>query len=235
MRRADRLFQIIQLLRRRRRPITAGELAERLRVSERTVYRDVRDLIDSGVPLRGEAGVGYVLSRSYDLPPLMFDEQELEALVLGARIVQSWADPGLAAAADALMAKVEVVVPERLRPRIDATTLYSINLRPDAAARARLGDLRAAVAAGRRVRFAYTDAEGVDSRRTVRPLGLFFWGVSWTLASWCELREDFRNFRIDRIDRLEVLDDAFEAEPGKTLEDLFRRYEEGEGAPRSTS
>src|ERR1700757_3377351 len=117
MRRADRLFRIVQRL-RRRGVTTASELAEALGVSDRTIYRDVQDLVLSGVPVQGEAGVGYALPRSFDLPPLMFDEDEIEALVLGARIVESWADASLARAARNVLSKVEVVLPARLRDRI---------------------------------------------------------------------------------------------------------------------
>lgn len=227
MRRADRLFQIIELLRRRRRAATAAQIAERLGVSTRTVYRDIRDLMGSGVPISGEAGVGYLLDRTYDLPPLMFDEDELEALVLGARMVSSRTDPELARAADRLLAKVEAVVPERLRPRIEGATLYAFDFRTDRETRERLGCLRLAVRDRHKVLFRYTDRSQERTCRKVQPLGLFYWAASWTLASWCELRDDFRNFRVDRIDDLAVLDEPYEIVEGRTLEDLFKRYEEG--------
>jgi len=124
MRRADRLFDIIQVL-RRRKLVRARDLAEKLEVSERTVYRDIRDLMAGGVPIEGEAGVGYILREGYDLPPIMFDEQEIEALVLGVRIVETWADPALAAAAGNVIAKVEAVVPERLRRHMEETALLA--------------------------------------------------------------------------------------------------------------
>ena len=228
MRRADRLFQIIQLLRRRRSTMTADALAERLGVSTRTVYRDIRDLMDSGVPIAGEAGVGYALSRTYDLPPLMFDDTELEALALGARMVQSWADADLARAADSVLAKVDAVVPARLRNRIDKTAMFAWNARSGSTPKELLGHLRSCIADRRHVCFSYTDREGAGSARTVRPLALFFWGSVWTLAGWCQLREDFRSFRIDRIEGFQMLDSVFPEEEGRTLEDLFRRYEEGD-------
>ena len=224
MRRADRLFQIIQLLRRRRRAITAAEMAEKLGVSERTVYRDMSDLSTSGVPIRGEAGVGYVLAATYDLPPLMLTEEEVEALVLGARVVESWADPELGAAANVLLSKVQSVLPERLRQRLDEPSLFAFSFRSPRQQRALLGDLRRALNARRKVRFAYTDRSEQQTERTVRPVGLFYWGVTWTLAAWCELRDDFRSFRVDRIDRFSLCPETFEVEPGKTLEDLLRRY-----------
>lgn len=227
MRRADRLFRLIQLLRPRRQPMTASALADRLGVSVRTVYRDIADLVDSGVPLRGEAGVGYVLSPSYELPPLMFDEREIEALVFGARLVGTWADPELAEAGARLMEKVEAVLPDHLRQRIEATSLYSFGLRTSGAQRELLGRIRRAIERRAVLELEYVDGGQAPTRRQVRPLGLFYWGPRWTMAAWCELRRDFRNFRLDRIVSLEETASHFEPEPGKTLEDLFRQYEEG--------
>ncbi len=227
MRPTDRLFRIIQYLRRRSQPVTADELAERLGVSRRTIYRDISELLDNAVPIRGEAGVGYVLSASYDLPPLMFEDDEVEALVFGARLVRSWADPELAEAASQLLEKVEAVLPERLRKRVDTASLYSFSGRASPALREMLGELRRSVRSQNFIKFSYTDSQDRKSTRTVRPLGLFYWGVKWTLASWCELRDDFRNFRIDRLRELEVLPEHFEHRPGQSLEDLFQRYEEG--------
>jgi predicted DNA-binding transcriptional regulator YafY len=223
MRRADRLFQIVQIL-RARRVTTAARLAETLEVSERTIYRDVRDLMSSGVPIEGEAGVGYALPRSFDLPPLMFGAQELEALVLGARLVRSWSDAQLAEAAGSALVKIEAVLPERMRSRIAEVTLFapSHGGEPRAFA-ANLPVLRRAILERRRVHFAYTRRDEAGSERTVRPLGLFFWGYNWTLSAWCELRDDFRSFRVDRIERLALDDAAFDPEPGKTLEDFLEQ------------
>ena len=225
MRRADRLFQLIQRLRRRRAtPVTAALLAEQLGVTKRTVYRDVQDLQASGVPIRGEAGVGYVLARGFDLPPLMFDENEIEALVLGARVVRGFADAGLAAAAEDLLAKVEAVLPAHLRQRISASPLHALNFHESPAERAKLGVLRDAVRRQRKVSFAYRDRQSAATRRTVRPLGLFYLGPVWQLGAWCELREGFRNFRLDRLAELAVTEQRFEVEPGRTLADLFEHY-----------
>lgn len=225
MRRADRLFQIVQIL-RARRVTTARHLAEALEVSERTIYRDVRDLVTSGVPIEGEAGVGYALPKSFDLPPLMFAKQEIEALVLGARLVKSWSDAELAEAADSALVKIEAVLPDRLRVRLDEITLFAPNFRGEPRAfAANLPNLRGAILERRKVRFAYTRRDDEHSARTVRPLGLFFWGYNWTLSGWCELRDDFRSFRVDRIAELEVRDDAFEPEPGRTLEDYLERMQ----------
>jgi predicted DNA-binding transcriptional regulator YafY len=223
VRRADRLFRLVQLL--RRRPVaTAAWLAQELEVSERTIYRDIRDLTLSGVPVEGEAGVGYTLRRGFDLPPLMFTESELAAMVLGARVVVSWADEELAKAAEEALARIEAVLPERLKPRLNAPLFApGFHVRPQVAEG--LAQLREAIEGGRKARIAYTDPSGAFTERTVRPLGLFFWGTTWTLAAWCELREDFRNFRLDRIGELGVLKEQFWGERGKTLDDYYRRME----------
>lgn len=221
MRRADRLFQVIQLL-RRRNVATAAWLALELEVSERTVYRDIRDLMLSGVPIEGEAGVGYILRRGFDLPPLMFTDTEIEAMVLGARVVTSWGDAGLAKAAAEALARVESVLPDRLKARLNGTPLYAPGFHVPPRVVAALSETRAAMDRRRKVRLAYTGGDGADTERTVRPLGLFFWGSGWTLTGWCELRDDFRNFRLDRIRSLTTLPDRFADERGKTIDDYFK-------------
>jgi predicted DNA-binding transcriptional regulator YafY len=222
MRRADRLFQIIQLL-RRRNVATAAWLAGELEVSERTVYRDIRDLMMSGVPIEGEAGVGYVLRRGFDLPPLMFTDAEIEAMVLGARVVTSWGDPGLARAAGDALARVESVLPDRLKARLTGTPLFAPGFHVPPRVAASLTELRGAIDARRKVRLAYRGPDGAATERTVRPLGLFFWGTTWSLTGWCELRTDFRNFRLDRIERMDALPERFHEEAGRTLDDYFAR------------
>jgi len=224
MRRADRLFQIIQLLRRRRSATTATHIAGRLGVSERTIYRDIRDLVLAGTPIDGEAGVGYRIRPGYDLPPLMFDRDEIQALVLGARIVRQFGDPGLARASDAILNKVAAVIPKDLAPLLSETPLFVPGSIGDARAAETLTVAREALVARCKVRMTYTSAEGPPTERTVRPLGVFFWGRTWTLAAWCELRNDFRNFRLDRTSEAVQLDETFDDEPGKTLRDLLARY-----------
>ncbi|WP_437332526.1 helix-turn-helix transcriptional regulator [Sorangium sp. So ce394] len=221
MRRADRLFQIVQQL-RRRRVTTAARLSEELEVSERTIYRDIRDLIASGVPIEGEAGVGYALPRGFDLPPLMFQDDEIEALVLGARMVESWSDPALVRAARRALEKIEAALPERLRPRVAASALFAPSYHIPEGATAHLAELRAAVGERRKIRFGYAREDGARSTRTALPLGLFFMGTCWSLAAWCELRAEFRSFRLDRMHGLEVLDERFEEAEGRTLDDFFR-------------
>jgi predicted DNA-binding transcriptional regulator YafY len=199
MRRADRLFQIVQLL-RRQPVITAERLATELSVSVRTIYRDVGDLIATGVPITGEAGVGYALGKGYDLPPLMFDATEIEAMVLGARMVQAWSDDALARSARSVLEKVSAVVPPALAKRLAASALHAVQ--PwciDDDERSHFALCRAAIEAGSRLIIVYTRADGDRRQRIVWPLGLFFWGRSWTLGAWCEIREDYRSFRLDRI------------------------------------
>ncbi len=221
MRRADRLFQIVQML-RRRRLTTAAQLAERLEVSERTVYRDIRDLSGSGVPILGEAGVGYRLGKDFDLPPLMFSGEEVQALVLGARMVESWGDSELRQAARSVLTKVEAVLPPSKRQQVHDTALFSLSFRVSPEVRANVGALRKAIDARTKIRLDYKDREGVASGRVVCPLGLYFWGNVWTLGAWCELREDFRNFRLDRIEKATSTNETFRSEPPLTLEDYVR-------------
>jgi predicted DNA-binding transcriptional regulator YafY len=224
MRRADRLFQIVQLLRRRRTATTATHIAERLGVSERTVYRDIRDLVLAGTPIDGEAGIGYRIRPGYDLPPLMFDRDEIQALVIGARIVRQFGDPAVARASDSILNKVSAVIPKDLVPLLTETRLFVPSTIGGRRAADVLSLAREALIARRKLRFTYEGASGDGTERTVRPLGVFFWGRTWTLAAWCELRDDFRNFRLDRASGSTLLDETFEDEPGKTLRDLMTRY-----------
>jgi len=223
MRRADRLFRVVQLLRRRRTVVTAKQIAEQLEISERTVYRDVRDLIASGTPIDGEAGVGYRLRPGCDLPPLMFDKEEIQALVLGARIVAQFGDPALARASESILSKVAGVLPKELEPLLADTHLYVPNRRSTARSSAGLAVAREALVTQRRLHVKYANEKGEESERIVRPLGVFFWGKTWTLAAWCEMRVGFRNFRLDRINQA-TLGDRFEAEPGRTLRDMLTQY-----------
>ncbi len=220
MRRADRLFQIVQFL-RHRRVVTAARLAERFEVSERTIYRDIRDLVLSGVPVRGEAGVGYALPRDFDLPPLMFTEEEIEALVLGARIVRSWADPALARSAEDALGKIETVLPDRLRMRVEDSTMFALNFQRSQETTESLALLRRAIRNRAKVRFEYLRTDGERSSRTVRPLCLAFMAPNWLFTGWCELRCDFRSFRVDRISDLSETEERFQEEPGRALRDFI--------------
>ena len=198
MRRADRLFQIVQHL-RARRLTTAAQLAEWLEVTPRTIYRDVRDLLLSGVPIDGEAGVGYRLRPGYDLPPLMFTFDEVEALVAGARIVEAWGSPQLANAGRSALVKIANALPAGRRDEMEKTRLFAPGFRFDPAVGATLETIRQAIGHHRVLVLEYVDAKGANSNRSVRPLALYFWGSVWTLGAWCESRNDFRNFRLDRV------------------------------------
>lgn len=227
MRRADRLFQLVHHL-RARRFATGEQLASELGVSRRTVYRDIRDLEASGVPIQGEAGVGYRLDRSFELPALAFNAEEIEGLVLGVRMVSTWGDAELAAAVRSAMTKIESALPEPLHRVLIETPLFAAE-RPDGAAEtdsASMTTLRRAIGEKRRTRFAYTRADGRSSERTVRPLGLYFWGTKWTLASWCELRSDYRSFRPDRMKEVRMEGEPFDESDGITLAAFLERTSE---------
>lgn len=221
MRRADRLFQIIQYL-RGRRLTTARWLAERLEVSERTIYRDICDLTLSGVPIEGEAGVGYVLRRGFDLPPLMFDRDEIEALVVGARMVGAWSGTRLASMAERALSKIKVALPAHLQQEIHRSRLFVPEMHIPTALAAYLDQIRFAINARQVIRFGYRREDGEISARDARPLGLFFWGSVWTLGAWCELRQAFRNFRVDRMSDLECLEQIFVETSGLSLTDFLR-------------
>lgn len=229
MRRADLLFRIVQLLRSGRLQ-TARNLAEKLQVSHRTIYRDVQDLQLSGVPITGEAGVGYTLRRDFDIPPLMFDREEIAALVLGARMVEAWGGTELMEAANRALRKIEAVLPPNLRENIDDVLLYAPGLRAPAEVRRKLDQLHAAAQQRHVVLVAYAREDGQPSVRRLHPLALYFWGGVWTLAAWCELRKDFRTFRVDRVQHAEVLPEAFTPTAGRTLADYLKRVRTGEAS-----
>ena len=220
MRRADRLFQLIQHL-HHDKVITARDLAQQLEVSERTVYRDIQDLSLSGVPITGETGVGYRLMKGFQLAPLMFTEEELAALLVGTRMVQAWTDKSLARAANQAVQKIEHIIPERLRPELDRHDLIVPSFPHDEKTAAHLEVLRTAVKQSKKTYFSYSREDGLKTSRTVLPLGLFYWGKVWTLVAWCELRDSFRHFRLDRMDKIAMLDEIFEKRQGRTLEDFL--------------
>lgn len=220
MRRADRLFQIVQYL-RGGRLLTAQMLAERLEVTKRTIYRDVADLIGSGVPIEGEAGVGYVMRAGYDVPPLMFNSDEIVALVAGARMIRAWGGASMAAAAEEALVKIEAVLPEGARAQAAAVPVHAFTMNEMSDEVRSLIDRIETAADGRiRLDLDYADQHGATSRRVIRPLGLWFWGKVWTVVGWCELRNDFRMFRIDRIRGL-VEAGRFRVEKGQTLRDFY--------------
>lgn len=221
MRRADRLFEIIHHL-RGRRLTTAAQLAHWLEVSERTIYRDVADLLASGIPIDSEAGVGYRLHPGFDLPPLMFNHNEVEALVIGARMVESWGGPTLAQGARSALAKIAAALPGDKRATLESSRLFSPGFFINPQLGVQMDVLRQAIDGRRYVQLAYRDVDNKASQRRVRPLGLFFWGGAWTLGARCELRNDFRNFRLDRVINSTVHNDRFTDEAGRRLADYLR-------------
>ncbi len=222
MRPADRLFQIVLQL-GRGRVLTAADLASKLEVSERTIYRDIQDLMASGVPIDGEAGVGYRLHRGYQVPPMMFDQDEIQALIFGAQVAKRWGDHDLADAAERILDKVDAVLPENLRPALASQTMVvpEIAGRQSEATVQALGLVREAINGRRRLYLSYQDASNTATERIVWPLSLLYWGNSWMVGAWCELRQAFRSFRVDRISEAKALSTQFPDEPGKRLEDYF--------------
>ncbi len=207
--RAQRLLRLVEILRRARVPVTANAIAGELEVTTRTVYRDVAALVSHGTPIRGEAGVGYVLSSGYDVPPLMFDVEELEALMLGARMVVARADAGTARAAENAVAKIVAVVPKASRGWLLNAPLYAPNFAPRREDKVDLSPLREALRGGHKIRIDYHDTKGQPSTRVLWPLSLAFFEAGRGLVAWCELRRDFRHFRTDRIAALEVLEERY--------------------------
>ena len=220
MRRADRLFQIIQILRRSTRPVTAAALGEELEVSKRTIYRDVADLIGQRVPIEGETGLGYVLAAHYDMPPLMLTPDELEAIVLGTQWVARLSDRMLANAASDVIVKIASAVPERLRPYILLPT-SGVKLPVGRAEVVDSADIRLAIREDRKVRLRYRAKTGEQTERTVLPVVIGYADAASVLIGWCELREGFRHFRLDRIVDAAVLDEPTGYRPGA----LRRRWQ----------
>lgn len=229
MRRADRLFRIVQHL-RGGRLVTARQLSEALEVSERMIYRDIVDLQASGVPVEGEAGVGYVMHGGFELPPLMFSRDEIVALVAGARLIRAWGGAMMAHGAEEALIKIAAVLPEAERARAAAVQVHSMAPGMTDALRATVDEIEAAVERRGVLAVRYADATGAATERRLRPLGLFFWGKVWTLVAWCELRNDFRMFRLDRIQRMAATGETFRAEEAKSLR-AFLRAMEREGRP----
>jgi len=220
MRRADRLFRLVQQL-HHERALTARTLAAVLEVSERTIYRDVQDLSLSGVPICGAAGVGYRLLPGFRMPPLMLTEEELAALLLGARMVQAWTDEKLARAAQQAIQKIESIIPEHLRPELAREEMLVPDFSVEPAVAAHLAALRGAIKRRQKIDCDYQREDGAHSRRTVHPLGLFYWGKVWTLVAWCELRDAFRHFRLDRMQHVAVSNAQYQSVPGRTLRDFL--------------
>ncbi|WIJ25342.1 helix-turn-helix transcriptional regulator [Devosia sp. RR2S18] len=222
MDKTQRLFSIMDALRRHRRPVTAAALAEEQGVSVRTLYRDVQTLIGLGAPIDGEAGVGYMLKPGFFLPPLMFTADELEALVLGARWVGAQPDDGLGAAAKNALAKIATASPEDLRDRINDTGLWPVAVWTEKKPMPVLGEIRQAMRTEKAVDIAYEDEAGRATERTIWPVQLAYFEGKQVIVAWCCLREAFRNFRTDRIAKLTLTEQRY----GKRRAILDREWRE---------
>jgi len=220
MRRSDRLFDIIQRLRTAPQPTTAATLAGELEVTVRTVYRDIATLQARRVPIEGAPGIGYVLRKSFDLPPLNFTIDEIEAIAVGARMVHRLKDPKLQEAAQSVLAKVTVAVPERLRPHIADAPIYVSPGMTAEAQGADLAEVRAAIRDSRKLYIAYADEQGRRTNRTIWPIAMAYYVDVTLVGAWCELRADYRNFRVERIASSRVLEEHFDQDNGR----LFREW-----------
>ncbi|GLQ54169.1 helix-turn-helix transcriptional regulator [Devosia nitrariae] len=228
--RSERLLALMQALRRRRRPATGQVLAEETGVSLRSLYRDIETLKSMGAAIDGEAGLGFQLRADYFLPPLMFSNEEIEALVLGLRTQIYGRDAEMGAAARDALAKVSAILPESRRDEMEAIGLFALPPRGGEGQDARLADLRRALRAERQVEIAYCDLKGVASRRVVYPVALGYYEERQVLVAWCTLRQDYRRFRIDGMGTVVVLADPL-PEPRRTL---FHRWRTALGLPELT-
>lgn len=225
MQRAERLLDMIQSLRRRRRPVTAETLASELDVSVRTGYRDIGALVRQGVPVRGEAGIGYVLDAGFDLPPLMLSPDEIEAVLVGMRWLSERADPVLARAAEDVVSKVAAVLPPHLRPILLDGALFAASHPGDVQAdQVDVAAVRAAIRNGRKLSIHYSDESGQATQRMIWPIGMTFYERVRIVIAWCELRQAFRHFRTDRLTGLVALEERYPARRA----DLFRRWQKEE-------
>jgi predicted DNA-binding transcriptional regulator YafY len=233
MRRADRLFDIIQVLRLARTPVTAATIAAELEVAPRTVYRDIATLQARRVPIDGEAGIGYVLRRGFELPPLMFTEEEAGAIAVGLQLLQRTGDPALTAAARTVVAKLASVLPQGAREfLVDAPFHVSPRGAPTPG-HVDLSEIRAAIRDARKLNIAYVDADGASTSRTVRPVAMEYHVNATLICGWCELRNDFRHFRTDRIAHMRVLDECFAAEARKLRAGWLALTQQGWDRPNS--
>ncbi len=222
MRRSDRLFDIIQRLRTAKGPVTAAALAAELEVTPRSIYCDIATLQARRVPIDGAAGIGYVLRKSFNLPPLMFTADEVEAIAIGARLVRRLRDAKLQEAADSVFSKVTVVLPEALRRQLTSTPFYvspGDTVEPQGVD---LADVRTAIRDSRKLHIAYADETGRRTNRTIWPIAMAYYVDVTLIGAWCELRNGYRNFRVERIQSSTVLDEPFDQDNGR----LFREWAE---------
>jgi predicted DNA-binding transcriptional regulator YafY len=217
MRRSDRLFDIIQRLRAARRPLTAAALAEELEVTVRTVYRDIATLQARRVPIEGAAGIGYMMRRGFDLPPLMFTVEEIEAIAVGARLVARTGDLGLHSAAESVLSKVTVVLPDGLRTQLASAPIFVSEAGAPVPERVDLSAVRQAIRDEHKLRISYVDEAGARSERTIWPIAVAYYVQATLLGAWCELRQDYRHFRADRIVSLAVLEERYPSDNGRLM------------------
>jgi predicted DNA-binding transcriptional regulator YafY len=234
MSRSARLFDLIQALRRRRRAVSAASLADELAVSKRTVYRDIETLISLGAPIEGEAGVGYLLRPGFLVPPLMFTEEELEALALGGRWVTQHTDRDLVTAAENALAKIAAVLPVPLTAKLDNPTLISASPRELALEKIEPTLIRNAIRRERKLRIAYTDEAGAPTERTVWPIALVYYEATRVLVAWCEMRVAFRHFRSDRISSVTELDERY-PKTRNALVKAWQAYDAGQNETRKSA
>ena len=224
-RRADRLFQIVQIL-RGRRLTTAAHLADRLSVSERTVYRDIRDLSLSGVPVEGEAGSGYRLMSGFDLPPLMLTNKESEALMVAIRLLKTWGGDSLSRELESAQEKVLAILPEESRRKAEQTRIYAPDIALQPHSRSDFDVIHQAISAQCVLALHYRDEAGHLTWLDIQPLGLFFWGEHWLLAAWCERRDDYRCFRLDRCLNITLTPRRFSESAERSLADFLRKVKQ---------
>ncbi len=217
MRRADRLNNIVHHLRRMRGAVTAQDLADAFEVCPRTIYRDIQDLMASGVPIDGEAGVGYLLDKRYHLPPVMFDADELEAIALGIGMVRNWTDEVFAKKAQSAYEKIQAALPAKLLHDLEQICTFSAPSHYNTLLNVGFSEVRECIRQQRKVRFEYLDLKEQKSQRIIRPLALISFSPVWLLAGWCELRQAFRNFRLDRITTFEALTEPCPKDHDKNL------------------
>jgi predicted DNA-binding transcriptional regulator YafY len=227
MRRADRLLQIVQILRRLQKPTTAQMLADELEVVPRTIYRDIAALQASRVPISGEAGIGYVLRPGYDLPPLMFDTVEIEAVVLGLAMVVERGDDEIARGAHDALAKIKAVMPQDTADKVrKAMLLVPHPLEHGVGFGPHMPAIRTAIRESRKLRIVYDDGNGQRSQRTIWPLGLYLYSHVTLVCAWCEERKDFRAFRSERIDRCDALDERFDSANGGLMKAFLTAFKQ---------
>jgi predicted DNA-binding transcriptional regulator YafY len=227
MARAERLLDLIQTLRRHRRPVSGARLASELDVSLRTIYRDIQTLIAQGAPIDGEAGIGYLLRPGFTLPPLMFSHDEIEALMLGSGMVARAADPGLARAARNALAKITAVLPHGRNDQAGTSGILAGPIKQAVVDRVDLAPIRSAIRDEQKIWIAYHDKDGIPTERTLWPIAVTFCARVRLLTAWCELRESYRHFRTDRIAGVSEVGEKYP----RRRHDLIREWRELEGLP----